>query len=544
MQYRASMRFPKPRLRRNALLVLALAIALGAAAWAAWRWQPGPWARTQLAQAQALADADRLDEARAALRRVLVRLPREREARWRLIQLELRQRRLEPAYLELKTYTELFPDDAGGWMQIAGLLAGGGLVDEAETALDYAVAAAGDATAPRAMRARVRARRGRLFGAAVDARAVLAQNPDDAALREFVRQLEAAPAPSPPPPGRIRRGGGRERGALAESHAMVWPGNLAVLRRDADQRIQQKDWDGARAVAQRAEQGYPGSVLAPWILGVVELARGEPAAAERHLQDSLARAPRSALVTKGLAQAWTQQPGGAQAAGEKLETLAAADPGFAFARRHAATSYLNARRPDLAEAALRAGTRAASDAGPWRDLAGFYLEVDRAAEALKACAEGLARFAGDAELRALQARIHAAAGNDEAAMALLRPLVAAAPDRAHDAALLARLLARHGETARAAELLAQLERDAPAELAVVADLGWAWQLAGKPRRAVPWLEAAARAAPERPELRYRLAAAYAKSGRHREARAELEAALDSGTPFAEQPEAQKLLRSL
>jgi thioredoxin-like negative regulator of GroEL len=61
---------------------------------------------------------------------------------------------------------------------------------------------------------------------------------------------------------------------------------------------------------------------------------------------------------------------------------------------------------------------------------------------------------------------------------------------------------------------------------------------------VPWLEAAARAAPERPELRYRLAAAYAKSGRHREARAELEAALDSGTPFAEQPEAQKLLRSL
>jgi tetratricopeptide (TPR) repeat protein len=103
---------------RIVLVVLAALLVAATLGWA-WHWQPGRWAERHLAAAATLAAERRHDAARAELRTLLARLPRHRDARWRLIQLELEQRRLEQAYLELKAFTELFPDSADAWLLVA-----------------------------------------------------------------------------------------------------------------------------------------------------------------------------------------------------------------------------------------------------------------------------------------------------------------------------------------------------------------------------------------------------------------------------------------
>ena len=687
---------------RRAALVLAAAVALLAAAWLTWRWQPEPWAQRHLEQARTLAADKKEDAARAELRTLLHRLPRHREARWQLIQLEMQQQRFEQAYLELKAFTELFPDAADAWVLVASLMNSGGLLDEAEAAADNALDAAPDHAEARALRASIRLRRARFFGASVDARAALERAPGDAPMWSVLsqavavmegpaagaevarrgveathadpllnvvlakrliedRQLPAAVAAleqamprggdarraaqlllarlairrarndqaaavldavlrerpgdveatigralldadagrvpealarieplatavppaflqglrqaleqgrgdraslhrllsdwaesalaaprggGPPAAQRLHRGAPRQRGEIAEAHAMVWPGTLAELRRDSDRAIQQKNWAAAQAVAQRAAAIYPGSVIGPWIAGVIELAQQRHDAAAARFGEALGVAPRSALVTKGLAQVWVHQ-GDAASAGDRLMALVEQDAGFAFARRHAANTYLNARRPDLAEAALRRGIAAPGDAGAHADLAAFYLELDRAGDALAICRDALARFPTDAALQSLHARLLLRGGDEPGAIAQLEGLLRQRPDRTADAVALARLLAAKPERrADATVLLQHASFDAPTDLAVIDGLGWGWLLAGDAARALPWLEAAARAAPEQPELRYHLGAAYAKAGRSSEARVELKAALASGAAFAEEAEARRLLQSL
>ncbi|HUR41438.1 MAG TPA: tetratricopeptide repeat protein [Verrucomicrobiae bacterium] len=495
------------RLLRACLLAGALTTAAGGT-WALWRNQPGPWSARHLTAARALAAQHDFVAARATLRTLLLRLPLEREARWQLVELELAQRRPEQAYLELKAHTELFPDDAEAWLLVAQLMSGGGLLEEAEAAASNALDAAPEHRQARALRAQLRLRRGRFHGAGVDARAI-----DDAMLalraQEMLRDARVGRAPDP---ARIRRGARRERGEFIESHVMVWPGTLAELRSAADQRIRASDWAGAAAVAAQARTGYPGSVIGPWLDGVIAQSRGDPTAAEAAYAEALRVAPRSALVTKALAQLWAQREGAASA-GAKLAQLAERDPGFAFARRHAASAYLSARRPDLAEAALRRGVDAARDAGASRDLAAFYLELDRAGEALAACREGLARFPRDAELRALQARLALRGGDTAAAIATLDTLLQEQPDRNADAVLLAQLIAPDtAQRPRALALLRNVASDAPAELSLVDGVGWGFALAGDTRRAREWLEAAARAAPDDATVREHLQSLGRKAG--------------------------------
>lgn len=536
-----------PLLTPRRLLAFTLLAAAAGAAVLLWRWQPGPWARAHHEQAAALARAGQFAQARAELRQVLQRLPWDRDARWAVIQLELRQQRREQGYLELLAYTELFPDRPEGWSLLATLLQAGGLPEEALAAADRAVAAAPGDPGLRAQRARIRAQLGRRAAAQRDVAAALAVAPQDPSLIELQRRVRELPAPDvPPDPSRIRVSAAAAHGALAETHAMVWPGPLASLRQDTDRALQRGDAAAARAVAERAEADFPGSVIAPWLLGVTALSTQDPAEAERQFRIALARAPRSTLVAKALAQVW-QQRDGAAAAAQALESLVAADPGFAFARRHAAASWLAARQPDRAEAFLRATAAAATDPEPVLELARFLIELDRPEEARQACAEGAARFPQDPELPLLQARILARAGDTSAAIGLLHPRLREHPDRVDDRVRLASLVASRGSPAdriQAKQMLEALEAETLLALESVDAMGWAWTLSGAAGRGLPWLEAAVGAAPQRPDLRYHLAAAQLRLGRRQEAKRELDAALASGQPFAEQPEALKLRRRL
>lgn len=536
---------PAIRLRHRLGRALAYAIAaaaVGGAAWSVWSWQPAVWAQQHLDRARVLSDRNDTERARATLRELLRRLPMRREVRWQLIQLELADRRFEQAYLEVKAYSELFPDATEAWMLLANLMNGGGLLDEAEVAAANAVDSAPDAPEPRALRALIRLRRGRLFGARVDAEAILAKDPGNETQRALLARLETL-QPAPPRTAHVHRGAPRERGELAESHAMVWPGTLAVLRRDSDTAMHDKNWRGADEVAAKARQAYPGSVIGPWISGVSAMAQDNFTAAERYFDEALVAAPRSALIVKGLAQVWARD-GGAVGAGDRLMALVRRDPGFAFARRHAANNYLNARRPDLAEDALRQGVSDPGDVGAWRDLAAFYLGLDRAGDALNTCRDALAKYPHDLALQSLAARL-TARSEPATAIAQYEQILEAQPDRTGDAVALANLLL---DTAagkpRALELMRQAVADAPTELEDIDGLGWALLRSGSTPAAIPWLEAASQAAPDRPDIRYHLAAAYAQAGRKKEALAHLDFALKSGAPFSEQPQAQKLQRSL
>ena len=68
------------------------------------------------------------------------------------------------------------------------------------------------------------------------------------------------------------------------------------------------------------------------------------------MRQSLAAAPRSAVIVNALAKAWSLQKGAAFA-GEQLMLLAERDPGFGFARYLAARAYMDSRDPIKAEAA-------------------------------------------------------------------------------------------------------------------------------------------------------------------------------------------------
>lgn len=686
-----------PRLARGFCYLVA-AGSFAACGYAIHQWTPEVWAQARMAEANAKVEDQFNNEARAILRTLLRRLPEDRAARRRLIELELRDGRYEQAYLELKAHTELFPDDWQAWLHVAQLMHSGGLLDEAEAAAANAVAAAPEEVEPRALRATIRLRRERWFAASVDARAVLARaraniamwgtlaqstaalagpaagvavvrqgleaNPGNAqlnvalgralaqagqvrearevlsgpaqadrgaritalsllarlemregrakeatealdqllvaqpayvdavsaralidavagrhtealarldamtpyepsllgarqfiaasrsdparlraALEQWSKDLLTAPKAAAPIAAQLRHGEKRERGEIVEGHAMVWPGTLAELRRDSDRAISAQNWTAAAEVALRARRLYPGSVIGPWIDGVSAMAQSDFAGAAHFFSDALEAAPRSALIVKGLAQTWVRQGNAADAA-DKLMKLVHDDPGFSFARRHAANHYLNARRPDLAEAVLRAGIDTPGDPGSYADLSAFYADVDRDAEALRIAEEGLAKYPKDLDLMSLAAGL--IAGTEPArAIPRYEALLQQAPDRDRDALALAHLqLATAEGRAHALELLKNVSFDAPGEVADAASLGWALNRAGEPAKALPWLEAASQAAPEDFDIRFHLAEAYVAAGRKKDAIAHLDFALASGQPFASEPEARKLRQSL
>ena len=197
--------------------------------------------------------------------------------------------------------------------------------------------------------------------------------------------------------------------------------------------------------------------------------------------------------------------------------LAERDPGFGFARYLAARAYMDSRDPIKAEAAIRRGLVLQPDsAEPYLKVAEYYLDLDRPADVLDICAQGLDRFPQDVDLRLMLARVSADLGR--------------APDAAR---LYDEVLTRRPDLDLG---------DQPSDPLLLDTLGWLHSRAGHATRARTLLEAAVRGAPEEPAPHYHLAAVYARERKLDLARGELKAALDSNRPFPERLEAMRLLR--
>jgi tetratricopeptide (TPR) repeat protein len=561
------------RWRTVALVALAV-LAFGVAIYASL----GPVARYQtrrhFTRAQEQLASAREDAAAMELNTVLQRDPRHRDARRLLAQLELRRGRIEPAFLHLQSYTDMFPEDADGWTALAELRNKAGQLEEAEAALTHAIEWNPQRASLRAQRAGFRFRIGRHHGALIDAELAVQRDARDVeawivlcrevsrfrgreAAADAVRKAVAAAGsdprllailrePSPAAEEDPRSPAARPR---STRQAESWPGQLASTIREFLAEIRNRSWSSARRVGHTARQSYPGTMLGPWLEGIAALSEGDLQIAEERFLEALEVSPRSHRAITNLVALWSKRYGAASA-GDRLVRTADRDPGFTYPLPIAAQAYLEAAQPAQAEATVRRMFSALPASPlPYRELARFFLLVDRGSEAVSTCADGLARFPGDAELHLLQARGFLVLGDRKAAIRAYEEAVSARPDDQIAAAQLAHILvvAREDESsrARALELVRKLEFDHPSDPEVLTAMGvTALKTGNDPRRARQWLLAAKDLAPEEPSLRFHLALAYSRSGEIGLARQELGEALKSGRTFDEEPEARRLAQAI
>jgi cellulose synthase operon protein C len=485
--------------------------------------------------------ARQFEPARTELRTALRLSPRNAEARGRLAATELETGNWELAFLEYQSLTELHPDEAEGWIGLARILARSGLHAAPEAALDSAIALAPDRVDARALRAQLRYRVGRYFGARLDAEAAVKLDP--ALAQPLAPMLSGRGAPPAVSPERIRAERESTDNPLAAAREH-WPGRLAQVRQALEAAMRRQDWAAGERTVAAAEQAYPGTAFAPFLAGILALARGDAAAADKQLSESLALSPRSPLVATTLAKSWSRENGAAFAAG-RLIALAEADPGFSFARFMGARAFLDARDPVQAESAARKGVQARPDSPEaYRQLAQFYLDGDRAPEAAAVLQEAVDRFPMDVELHAMYAQLHSEAGRIDDAIRLEEEIVARHPDLDAFAYRLGTLLAsRDAPSPRLSQLAADLRFDRPADPGLLDALGWIRHRAGT-GGARELLESAVKAAPDDPAAHFHLAAVYAAEKQHARARDELKLALGMGRAFPERVEATRLLREI
>jgi tetratricopeptide (TPR) repeat protein len=352
--------------------------------------------------------------------------------------------------------------------------------------------------------------------------------------------------PAPAPPGRLRGEAQTDHGNIAALPRERWPGRLAQMRQALEVQLRQQNWTEAQRIVESARRTYPDTAFGPWLAGILELARGNADGAEKYLYEAMAAAPRSPMILLGMAKTWSRKKGAAFA-GDELVRLAERDPAFAFARYLAARAYIDARNPAQAEATLRRGLELQRDSAvPYLHLADYYLELDRAAEALDVCQQGLERFPQNLDLQTMLAQISAGLGKTDNAMRTYEDILSRAPGLDLVVYKLAMLLALQDNDepirARSMQIMQHLQADMPSDPVLLDTLGWLHFRAQDTRRARELLEAAVRGAPENPTFHFHLATVYAREKKHDLARNQLKSALESNSSFPERLEALRLLR--
>jgi cellulose synthase operon protein C len=531
-------------------------------------------ARRQYNLAQSFLAAGRLDEASVSLREALRWKPAFAEARGQLGALELQRGHLEQAFLEFQSLAELQPESADGWLGLGQVRVAAGQPAEAEAAFSRMLELAPDRGVARVQRSELRYQLGRYRGALLDAQRAVRDDPrnarawvalaqatarmkgnaagleeaehgvasvgrDPALLRELaLLHASAASSTATIPP----------TGGDATDRAERWPGALGALMRDLVSKIHQQDWNAALELATSARRAYPGTLMGPWLEGVVELSRGQLASAEKSLFEALAVAPRSHRPLTNLVAVFSR--GGPLYTGDRLVAIAEADRGFDYPLPIAARAYLEADQPARAEATARLAFSALpSSVIPYRELVALYLELDRGSDALEICEQGLARFPDDPELQLQTARASVLLGDRERAISSYEHFLSKwNDDQVAASELAAMLLEARTDAAshrRALEIVRDLEFDAPNDPKVLATMGWVYlKVANDPQRAQQYLTRALRDSPEDASLHFRLAVARQMAGSPEEARSELRAALKSGHSFPEESEALRMLREL
>jgi predicted Zn-dependent protease len=377
------------------------------------------------------------------------------------------------------------------------------------------------------------------------ARAGLKARHRSAAHANVAAITESGLGPSPAPPLRLRADTQTDLGRLGAWIRDRWPGRMAVVREELQTRLRESNWAEAQRVVDAAGRSFPQSPFVPYLAGTLELARGNPEEAGKRFAEAIADAPRFPSLIAALARTWAFRKGAAFA-GDQLMQLAERDPGLASARYMAARAYVEARDPIKAESALRRGLQLQPDSPvPYQHLTDYYFGLDRTAEAVGICREGLERFPEAVDLKLMLAQIQAGLGSAAEAARLYDDLLSRRPDIDVARYKLATLLATQEDARlrqRFLDLAHELRNDTPSDPLLVDALGWVQLKAKNLPRARELLAAAVKNAPEDPTPHFHLGALYALERKPAPARDQLTLALDSGRPFPERLDAMRLLR--
>jgi tetratricopeptide (TPR) repeat protein len=566
-----------------ALLILVAAAAVGLPSVLKSRFVSQRRAAFALKRAEAQRASRHFQQARTEFRAALQLEPGDSVARRELAELELGLGNTELAFLEYESLTEMHPEDPRGWVKLAELMVQSGQLEAPEALLDKAIELDPQRGDARLLRGNIRLRLGRYYGAVQDARAAVAATPDDVEcwvllVRSVARSqgaeagLQAATqaigkvgeqpglaslrtglqpggtpdlGPPPAPSRRLRADALTGRGNLGAWTREHWPGHLAEIRQSFEEALKRHDWTEAQRTVDSAASAYPGSAFAPYLGGMLALARGDLGMAERSFSEARASAPRLPQTLAALGRTWSRK-GGPLFTGEQLLRVGTVDPDFSLARYMAARAFIEAQDPLRAEAALRMGLQLQPQSPvPYQQLTDYDFGLERTAEALEVSRQGLERFPNDIGLQMMLAQIEEATGQQSAAIATYEGLLASKPDVDFAQYKLAMLLAAdQGDEAhqRLLTIRDKLRGDTPADPALLDALGWLSYKANDLPRARALLELAVQDAPEEPSHRYHLAMVYAQDGETARAREELQAALDSPRPFPERIDAVRLLR--
>ena len=223
------------------------------------------------------------------------------------------------------------------------------------------------------------------------------------------------------------------------------------------------------------------------------------------------------------------------------------DAGFTFASYLAARAYMDSHDPTQAEVVLRRGIELQpSSPLPYRHLADYYLEVDRPADALATCQQGLERLPHDIDLELMLAQVSADLGRAKEAIRIYDDVLSRRPDLDVVEYKLAALVASQDKDEesprRSVQIVQHLHSDMPSDPLLLDTLGWVHFRAGLTMRARELVLAAVNASPDEPSPHFHLALIYAREKKAALARAELQAAVDSRRPFTERLDALRLLR--
>ncbi len=525
---------------RWAVAILASVAAAAAGAWFARAPVARSLARRHFSKAERMLAQGEERSAASELALTLDGDPLHQRARRLLGELHLRDHQIERAFLELQSYTDAFPEDPEGWSDLAEVRLHASQLEQAEAALTNAVDRAQERADLRLRRADLRSRIGRYHGAVIDAQAVLRHDPGSVAARAILTSASARLDAGDCGPAKVQPPG---------AEATAWPGRLGELMREFAAANRSNSWAAAGALAAGASRDYPDTMLGPWLDGVSSLTMGDLDRAERSFREALAFSPRSHRPIGNLVALWARQRGPGYA-GDQLVRMVDRDPAFAYPLPIAAAAYLEESQPTRAEATIRRMFRVLpASPVPFREVARFLVQLDRASDAIATAAEGLVRFPTDPDLLREQARGYLRLGDREAALRSWESALSARPDDDAAAAQLARLLITARKDAlgrqRALQLVRVLECDAPSDPDVLGAVGLVLlEAANDAARARRWLEAARDRAPESPQLRFELALAYVRVQDAAGARRELQEAIRSGRTFDEEPEARRLLHEL
>lgn len=322
--------------------------------------------------------------------------------------------------------------------------------------------------------------------------------------------------------------------------------NATVFELLLKAQLVKKDFNAARATAQRVQEIQPQQGVGDYFAGQVDVAEGNHTAAVKRFKAALAKTPGAVEALTALVKSRLALKQEKEAMADVMAVLKA-DPNHYAAHNILGELYLVQKKPHEATDEFRNALKLnPSIATFYRNLAAAQLQLQDRDGAVKALEEGMRAATHSDSLVVDLAALHEGAGEIEEAINVYNSALDKESKSVVFANNLAMLLVSHKKDAasleRAGKLIENLRgTENPAYLDTI---GWVHYSRGEVDQALPVLQQAADAAPGQPLVQYHLGMAQYKKGDVAAAKQNLQSALDRKANFTGRDEASAVLQQM